>query len=69
MTKEELYKWMKEQGLIKSYVMEEECLNEIQEDPVVKERHEKWKANLPEKEQQDFNYCFGDDDIKPEDIF
>jgi len=32
---------------------------EIKPDPAVKERHEKWKANLPEKEQQDFDYVFG----------
>jgi len=60
MTKEELYKWMKEQGLIKTYEMEglpEDT--EIKPDPAVKERHEKWKANLPEKEQQDFDYVFG----------
>jgi len=58
MTKEELYKWMKEQGLIKTYIMEEE----IKPDPQVKKDYEQWKNNLPSEERKQFEFAFEEDD-------
>jgi hypothetical protein len=71
MTKEELYKWMKEQGLIKTYEMEdveksEECLlkeiTEIKPDPQVKKDYDQWKNNLPSEERKQFEFAFEEDD-------
>jgi preprotein translocase subunit Sec61beta len=42
MNKEELYKWMKEQGLIKTYEMEEST--EIKPDPQVKKDYDQKKT-------------------------
>jgi hypothetical protein len=60
MTKEELYKWMKEQGLIKTYEMEEDT--EIKPDPQVKKDYEQWKNNLPSEEKRQYGFAFEDDD-------
>ncbi len=61
MNKEELYNWMKEQGLIKKYKIEEDPRDqqEIKTDPGIKEEHMRWYNSLPEKEKKDFDQSVG----------